>query len=314
MRKLHLILIIFFSFLALLFLCEFYLRFYVGLGNPILYKTSNVYGYSIKPNQEVQRRGNSIIINNLEFKDFKKNIKIKNFKKRIFFLGDSLTYGGSKIQTDELFSFLAGKYLNYDCIFVVAANGWGLQNIEKFMKAKNFFYKDEYVILLIEENFTRGLRRIHSYFALSQKKPFFALSEIINYYMKSIIFKIEDTDSKKEEKNENLIGINFAVDSLQSLIEEIENSQGRVTVAISPSKTILKNIKEKNYQSESIYFYNYVLKKLDEKKIDINVLANDLKKFSSSEIDTLFLDEIHYSKKGHTYLSNYLIEKISNDE
>ena len=33
------------------------------------------------------------------------------------------------------------------------------------------------------------------------------------------------------------------------------------------------------------------------KKIDINVLANDLKKFSSSEIDTLFLDEIHYSKK-----------------
>ena len=68
--------------------------------------------------------------------------------------------------------------LNYDCIFVVAANGWGLQNIEKFMKAKNFFYKDEYVILLIEENFTRGLRRIHSYFALSQKKPFFALNEI----------------------------------------------------------------------------------------------------------------------------------------
>ena len=83
-----------------------------------------------------------------------------------------------------------------------------------------------------------------------------------------------------------------------------------MTVAISPSKTILKNIKEKNYQSESIYFYNYVLKKLDEKKIDINVLANDLKKFSSSEIDTLFLDEIHYSKKGHTYLSNYLIKKL----
>ena len=151
-------------------------------------------------------------------------------------------------------------------------------------------------------------------FCIEQKETIFALSEIINYYMKSIIFKIEDTDSKKEEKNENLIGINFAVDSLQSLIEEIENSQGRVTVAISPSKTILKNIKEKNYQSESIYFYNYVLKKLDEKKIDINVLANDLKKFSSSEIDTLFLDEIHYSKKGHTYLSNYLIEKISNDE
>ena len=314
MRKLHLILIIFFSFLALLFLCEFYLRFYVGLGNPILYKTSNVYGYSIKPNQEVQRRGNLIIINNLGLRDLKKNIEIENCKKRIFFLGDSVTYGGSKIETEELFSFLTGKYLNYDCIFLVAVNGWGVQNIEKFMKAKNFFYKDEYVILLIEENFTRGLRRIHSYFALSQKKPFFALSEIINYYMKSIIFKIEDTDSKKEEKNENLIGINFAVESLQSLIEEIENSQGRVVVAISPSKKILKIIKEKNYKSESIYYYNYLLKKLDEKKISTIVLANDLKKFSGSEIDTLFLDEIHYSKKGHSYLSNYLIEKIASDE
>ena len=86
---------------------------------------------------------------------FKKILKIKNCKKEYFFF-DSLIYGGSKIQTDELFSFLAGKYLNYDCIFVVA-NGWGLQNIEKFMKAKISFYKDEYVILLIEENFTRGL-------------------------------------------------------------------------------------------------------------------------------------------------------------
>ena len=43
-------------------------------------------------------------------------------------------------------------------------------------------------------------------------------------------------------------------------------------------------------------------------------MANDLKMFCISDIDTLFLDEIHYSKKGHTYLSNYLIEKISNDE
>tara|TARA_A100001015_G_C14964533_1_gene702345 strand:- start:562 stop:1506 length:945 start_codon:yes stop_codon:yes gene_type:complete len=314
MKKLYLKLIIFFSFFVLLFLCEIYLRFYVGLGDPILYKTSNVYGYSIKPNQDVQRRGNSIIINNLGLRDIKKNVEIENCKKKIFFLGDSLTYGGSKIETNELFSFLIGKYLNYDCIFVVAVNGWGMQNIEKFMKAKNLFYKGDYVILLIEENFTRGLRRIHSYSSMTQKKHFFALYELTNYYMKSLLFKIENADSLNEEKKENLISINFAIESLQSLIERIENRQGKIFIAISPSKTILKNIKEENLKSDTYYYYDYLLKKLEEKKINTNYLANDLKKFSSSKIDTLFLDEIHYSKKGHSYLSNYLIEKIAKNE
>ena len=34
-----------------------------GLGSPVIYKSSKFYGYSLEPDQNIQRRGKSIIIN-----------------------------------------------------------------------------------------------------------------------------------------------------------------------------------------------------------------------------------------------------------
>ena len=61
--------ILFTLFLSLLIIISLKALDYVffkiyGLGNPVIYKSSKFYGYSLEPNQNINRRGKSIIVNN----------------------------------------------------------------------------------------------------------------------------------------------------------------------------------------------------------------------------------------------------------
>ena len=81
---------------------DLFLQKKFGLGKPLIYKNSKFYGYDIKPNQKLVRRGNKIIINNMGMRS---NSDWKNDRKnKIIFFGDSVTYGGSVVSNDDLFS------------------------------------------------------------------------------------------------------------------------------------------------------------------------------------------------------------------
>ena len=101
------------SFIVLLILIkliDFFLQKKFGLGNPIIYESSRIYGYTIKPNQNIHRLGNNIIIiNNLGMRS-STDWNIKNKKNN--FLGDSVTYGGSIVSNNELFSEKVCEQLN----------------------------------------------------------------------------------------------------------------------------------------------------------------------------------------------------------
>src|SRR3990167_5186623 len=102
---------LFIIFLVLFIILELTLKYVVGLGDPVLYRSYPLYGYRLLPDQELKRfHGSAINVNNLGLRadvDWDNNIENK-----ILFLGDSVTYGGSYISNDELFSSLAIKYVN----------------------------------------------------------------------------------------------------------------------------------------------------------------------------------------------------------
>ena len=89
MKKINLIsisLIISFFFLELL-------ARYIGFNKFVTYYSSNYYGYYHQPNQNLLSRfGKVILLDNLGNRNPKEN-NINNSE--IFFLGDSVTYGGS---------------------------------------------------------------------------------------------------------------------------------------------------------------------------------------------------------------------------
>ena len=95
---------IIFFFIIILIATEIYLK-NIGLGNPVRYDSDLTYGYAPKINQKTERLKKSIVtINDVGLRSLE-NWK-KNNKKKILFIGDSITYGGSYIDDTETFSYL----------------------------------------------------------------------------------------------------------------------------------------------------------------------------------------------------------------
>ena len=74
----------------------------MGLGDPILYDTHSDYGYRPTPNQLVQRFSGAVVrINNLALRALD---DWHTPTKKVVFVGDSVTYGGSYVSTEDLFA------------------------------------------------------------------------------------------------------------------------------------------------------------------------------------------------------------------
>ena len=109
-----------------------------GLGTPLIYKYSNIVGYEIEPNQKLKRLGNNIEINKYGMRSSNWKDDIPN---KILFYGDSVTYGGSIVSNQDLFSenvcrilketknkkFTCGNY---------GVNGYNLEGISKKIRFK----------------------------------------------------------------------------------------------------------------------------------------------------------------------------------
>ncbi len=166
-------------FVILILLTEFCMGAFMGLGNPIIYDTSPLYGFRPLPNQEVKRfRGTIIKTNNLGLRaneDWNKNEKSK-----ILFLGDSVTYGGSRIANDELFSHLAAKDLDRYQSASAGVNAWGVENIYGLVVDSNFMPAEIYITTLIENDFYRGLTRLKGKIYWN-RKPSSAMEELFHY-------------------------------------------------------------------------------------------------------------------------------------
>jgi len=165
--------------------CELLLRALMGLGNPVLYDSSPVYGYRPLPNQECGRfRGATIKINNLGLRaeqdwDAQKRDKI-------LFLGDSVTYGGSYIDNADLFSELAVQRLNrtsggHYVSGNAGVNAWGVENIHALIVERKFLPAAIYITTLPEGDFYRGLTRMQG-LPFFNHKPRTALTELWRYF------------------------------------------------------------------------------------------------------------------------------------
>src|SRR5690606_12170908 len=113
-----------------------------GLGDPVLYQSHPIYGYRPYPNQTKSRFHQSTIhLNNLALRT---NVDWDdNPNNKILFLGDSVTYGGSYIDNDKLFSHLVSKNSTTQS-GNAGVNGWGVLNVYalvhdyRFLPAKSY--------------------------------------------------------------------------------------------------------------------------------------------------------------------------------
>jgi len=275
----------------------FFYKFY-GLGSPILYASSKQFGYKIKPNQNVKRKGNNILINESGMRSSNK-WKDENGKFKILFFGDSVTYGGSLVNNNELFSEkicdkLNKNEINYLC-GNYGTNGYSIFSIIRRIKYTDLENTNLIVLTLISNNVPRSFHNV-----LSQ--PFWS-KKIDNFYpaLTEIIFIILDKYRNKIKYQLGSEEILSKIDNIyyDDLIEELKITLNEKNVKFiifySPS------VEERYNPLKNIVFKNKLIK-----------LENfyDLSSINIIKKNEIYYDNIHLNKSGHEIYSNYMSETI----
>ena len=291
--------IIFFFFFFFCKLIDKTLNNIYGLGNPLIYNYSKIYGYEIKPNQKIKRLKNNISINNEGMRttnDWPKSSLSKSYK--ILFYGDSVTYGGSVVSNKDLFTEkvchkLKEKKLKSFC-GNFGVNGYGLFSIIKRIKYKKIDNEDLIVITIIGSDFTRGFNHIGN-------QPFWE-KKILNYFpafTESLFILIDKfrnkTKYKFEDSSSTLIDYKFYNDNLKEFNDVLNANGKNYIIFYSPS---LDEINGSNQYS----FFKKILNK--------NSNFFDLSKIKYKNKKELYHDNVHLNKKGHEVYSNFISKKI----
>jgi len=306
-KNIKFILVSFSFFLLLITITEVFLR-YQGFGTPIIYETSYEYGYAPTPNQKLTRFNNKRIT--IDSNGYRKGSVSNNSNNKIYFLGDSVTYGGSYIDDDELFSENFCKKINqksknkFNC-YNGGVNAYGFENIIKRYQSikKN---KDSFVIItLIPGNFSRNFIQIESLPYFTKKHTHFlkATTELTAYYLDIVRSNLR-FDKKKfsiEQKLDDYIKIKINENLNQ--LKELQKKDPNLIILFFPPKQFLleKNLSEfdnfffKNIQNEKNYYnLTYTLKSLKDK-------------------NNIYYDSIHLNSKGHQIMSEILFKLLKNN-
>jgi lysophospholipase L1-like esterase len=300
-KKILLITILFFVFfLIIIKFIDLFLQKKIGLGNPLIYESSKIYGYTIKPNQNIYRLGNKITINNLGMRS-SYNWDV-NTKKKIIFIGDSVTYGGSIVSNEDLFSDKVCKEFNkknsnYIC-GNMGVNGYNLYSLIRNIKYKNFDKESFIVITIIANNFPRMFHNVIS-------QPFWS-KEIDNFLpaLTEIFFIIVDKYRNKikyklgEEKILRKLDVKYYNDLAEELKNVLSKKEFPYIVLYSPSKMELK-------REENNEIFKNILKNKFENFYDLSEI-----KYKKKE--EFYHDNIHLNKQGHHVYSKYIYSIIRN--
>lgn len=300
MRKIFIFISVFIIFITLS--ANYYFEF-IGLGDPIRYDKDFIYGFAPKANQKKKRFKDSIVTINESGLRSIENWKDSK-KKKLLFIGDSVTYGGSYIDDKKIFSHLVCDELKNFICGNAGVNAYGIINMVNRSKYDERIQNADIVIFLFSGfNFTREYANSEiAHFYLNNNDYFLSgLMEAISfvfakYDINNLISKRDDT--KKYNHNKELI--DYSIEKLLSEVRRLKENNKKVLIFYS-----IENIDRKLKKQHNQYILNNLINsKLD----DFYSLENILNK------DEYFVDNAHYSLQGHKKVAEKIILTISSFE
>lgn len=131
------------------------LRLLLGLGNPPLYIRDREIGYLLKPNQQLRRMGNRIVINQYSMRNEAIASNKPNHTFRIMLLGDSIVNGGWWTDQEEILSNLLKQQIETELaqnkiieVLNVSANSWSPRNQLAYLRHFGLFEADLLVLAI----------------------------------------------------------------------------------------------------------------------------------------------------------------------
>jgi hypothetical protein len=207
---------------------ELALRLILGLGNPILIARDIACDYITKPNQDIYRFFVHTYINRFGMRsDEIPTTKAPNTL-RIYFAGDSITYGTTHVDQAAIFSELVRRELPtlvHKPVDVLngSANAWAPANEAAFLESRGLFQSDVVILVLNDGDLTQPIATIAEVGdGLPEIRPSSAIGEVYTRYIKPRLLHENaksDAGISAAEHAESTIQSNFFIlDKLQAYV------------------------------------------------------------------------------------------------
>jgi hypothetical protein len=226
--------------LALL-LGELIARYTLGLGTPPLSISHDEIEYMFKPNQDVDRFGNRVLINEYGMRAQEVPVSSQSIL-RVMVFGDSVINGGSltdhsNLATTLLQNKLNSKSSNTGWVGNASAGSWGVSNIYAYVNEYGLF-KSDYVFFVFNSD---DISDCPTFAPLNKnthptKQPVSALIEGATRYLPRYLPMPDNTQppTQTAEKNDRIC-IQQSTTDLNSLLQVASKSAKKVAVFHHPS-------------------------------------------------------------------------------
>jgi lysophospholipase L1-like esterase len=139
--------------LVLLTGTELTLRFVFGLGNPVLVAPDSACGYILKPNQNIKRFFCRTRTNRYGMRSDPVPEEPVPGTLRLLFLGDSVTYGTSRVDQSDLFTQILHRELPSIVhrpveVLNASASAWAIDNELSYLRSRGTFHSDLVLLVL----------------------------------------------------------------------------------------------------------------------------------------------------------------------
>ena len=307
---------------------EVYSRFILGLGSPPLSIVHPTIEYMFKPNQNVYRFGNHVIINEYGMRSDSFSVSKQKDEIRIMVFGDSVVNGGNLTDQNDLATEIIKRKINqqgkYKKVTVgnISAGSWGPGNWLGYAKEYGFFNADFLVLVTNSDDYIDNPT-----FAPINKnshptsQPISALAEGIERYLPGYLPNFEDKKSlSKNPANNNLQLTSVASREAQAKkgihdltnFLELAKKQHKPIIVIQTLKAteVNSNEFEPGYYQIRKTCTNLEIKCISLEPYLIKAIHNHLNPYRDN--DEIHINAIGQSMLAEAILANFKQPKIMN--
>jgi hypothetical protein len=244
------------SLIFLVGITEAVLRFVLGLGNPVLITPDTACSYILKPDQDVRRFFAQTHTNHYGMRSDEVPAVREAGALRLMFLGDSITYGTSRVDQQQLFTEVVHRELPSIVhrpveVLNASASAWAPDNELAYIRSRGIFQSDIVLLVLNDGDLTQPRSTIAEVGSdLPQNRPITAIGELFTRYIRprvSNLLEKSDAGDRIAANSDGVLRNNLAdLDSIQKLVR----SQGaRLAIVYIPFR---RDIPDLSKASESI--------------------------------------------------------------
>jgi hypothetical protein len=159
-----------------------------GLGDPVLIQPDGECGYVLQPNQNHHRFFVHTRINSRSMRSSDFSVRKPNGVYRIMFVGDSITYGTTRVDQNNIFTEVVHRDMPAICrvqieVLNASANAWGIANELGYIRSRGIFNSDLVVLVLNDGDLSQAKSTVNDVGTqLYLARPACALCELIQRY------------------------------------------------------------------------------------------------------------------------------------